>query len=44
MLERSEAETEFADAEAEITDAEKEVYRCKYCEEKYIDPTRKKSK
>lgn len=27
-----------------LTDSEKEVYRCKYCEEKYIDPTRKKRK
>ena len=28
----------------QLADAEKEVYRCKYCEEKYIDPTRKKNK
>ena len=26
----------------QLTDVEKEVYRCKYCEEKYINPARKK--
>ncbi len=26
----------------QLTDAAKEVYRCKYCEEKYINPARKK--
>lgn len=26
----------------QLTDSKKEVYRCKYCEEKYINPTRKK--
>ena len=26
----------------QLTDAEKEVYRCKYCEEKYINPARAK--
>ena len=25
-----------------LTDQEKEVYRCKYCEEKYINPARRK--
>ena len=25
----------------QLADAEKEVYRCKYCEEKYVNPTRK---
>jgi aspartate carbamoyltransferase regulatory subunit len=27
-----------------LTDAEKEVYRCKYCEEKYSNPSRSKNK
>ena len=26
----------------QLTDANKEVYRCKYCEEKYINPARRK--
>ena len=26
----------------QLTDVAKEVYRCKYCEEKYINPARKK--
>ena len=25
-----------------LTDEEKEVYRCKYCEEKYINPNRRR--
>ena len=28
----------------QLTDANKEVYRCKYCEEKYINPARRKVK
>lgn len=28
----------------QLTDPNKEVYRCKYCEEKYINPARRKSK
>ncbi len=28
----------------QLTDSAKEVYRCKYCEEKYINPARRKSK
>ena len=28
----------------QLVDVEKEVYRCKYCEEKYINPARKKNK
>ena len=28
----------------QLTDPAKEVYRCKYCEEKYINPARRKSK
>ena len=27
-----------------LTDAEKEVYRCKYCEEKYVNKNKKKMK
>ena len=27
-----------------LTDEEKEVYRCKYCEEKYTNPNRRKIK
>jgi aspartate carbamoyltransferase regulatory subunit len=27
-----------------LTDEEKEVYRCKYCEEKYANPSRSKNK
>ena len=27
-----------------LTDPTKEVYRCKYCEEKYINPARRKAK
>ena len=26
-----------------LTDEEKEVYRCKYCEEKYVNPNRRRS-
>ena len=26
----------------QLTDVEKEVYRCKYCEEKYINPNKRK--
>ena len=28
----------------QLTDSNKEVYRCKYCEEKYINPARRKVK
>ena len=28
----------------QLTDPNKEVYRCKYCEEKYINPARRKKK
>ncbi len=28
----------------QLTDSVKEVYRCKYCEEKYINPNRRKNK
>jgi len=28
----------------QLTDPNKEVYRCKYCEEKYINPARRKTK
>ena len=28
----------------QLTDEVKEVYRCKYCEEKYINPARRKAK
>ena len=28
----------------QLTDPNKEVYRCKYCEEKYINPARRKVK
>ena len=28
----------------QLTDPNKEVYRCKYCEEKYINPARRKAK
>lgn len=28
----------------QLTDSNKEVYRCKYCEEKYINPARRKAK
>ena len=27
---------------SDLTDAKKEVYRCMYCEEKYINPNRRK--
>ena len=27
-----------------LTDEEKKTYRCKYCEEKYINPARRKAK